>query len=89
MKETGVSKQMRFKISSNLVVQIGRDNYLSANQVVNQLMGYEGFTLKKDNVMTSIDNLLYKNHEIESAYLDMLTGEIILNLSEDEFVEVL
>lgn len=78
-------KTFRFKISNNLVLQIDHLNYISANQIVDQLMNYEGFTLKKDNVMKSIDNLLYNNYPIEAAYYDCLTGEVVLELSDEEF----
>ena len=77
-------KDYRFKISSNLILQI-YDNYLSANQIVDQLMTYPGFTLKKDNVIKSIGNLLYNNHSIKEAFYDCLTGEVLILVDDEEY----
>lgn len=79
-------KGLRFKVSSNLVFQISTANYMSADQAVDQLMQYEGFTLKSDNRIRCIGNLLYNNHAIESAAYDALTGEIVLDISDSEYV---
>lgn len=78
-------KDYRFKISNNLILQINNDNYISANQIVDQLLTYEGFTLKKDNVIKSIGNLLYNNHSIKEAYYDCLVGEVLIFIDDEEF----
>lgn len=80
--------QVKFKLSSNLMLEIGRNNRISADKLVESLMGFEGFTLKRSNVKKIIDNLLYNNHSIEESFYDCLTGEIVLNLSDEDYTYI-
>ena len=75
--------RISFMLGSNLIFQISKDNYMSANQIVDFLMSQEGFSLKKDNVMKSIDNLLFNGREIVAAYYDCLSGKVYLDVSDD------
>lgn len=79
--------KVEFQLSSNLVLQISESNYMSADQLIDQLMSHDGFTLKKDNVKRSVDNLLYNNHPIKKAYYDCLTGKVVLILHDYEWVD--
>ena len=50
---------------------------------MNDLFKDEHITKKKDNVIESIENLLYDGREIEKAEYDMLMNEVILYLKEE------
>lgn len=59
---------------------ISETGYLKASDLLEQLIKNEHITKKCDNVMLRLDNLLYKGNEIESAYLDIETEYVILNI---------
>lgn len=75
--------KVSFMLGSNLVFQISKSNYMSANQIVDFLMEQGCFTLKKDNVMKSLDNMLYYGREITAGEYDCLTGKVTLTISDE------
>lgn len=76
--------RISFQLSSNLRLQISRSNYMSANQLVDQLLSLDNkFTLKKDNVVKSLENMLYSGREILGGEYDCLTGIIYLDISDE------
>ena len=56
---------------------------IKANSIINELFKDEHITKKWDNVIESIENLLYDGREIEKAEYDMLTNEVILYLKKE------
>lgn len=71
---------IKIQLKNNL--KITDTGYLESQYLLEQLIQNEHFTKKRENVMLRLDNILYDNIEIKSAYLDIKNEFVILNLKE-------
>ena len=69
---------VRIKMPANIVYELSNTGNIKAKNMMNALFKDEYITKKKDSVVESIENCLYKGREIEKAMYDMLTNEVIL-----------
>ena len=73
------------KANANVVYEISNTGMLKANTLMEQIKAFPGMELKKDNVMPSLENFLFKGREITKAEYDMLTNEIHLYISDFDY----
>lgn len=71
---------IRIKMPANIVYELSNTGNIKAKNLMETLFKDENITKKKDNVIESIENCLYKGKEIEKAMYDMLTNEVILRV---------
>lgn len=74
---------VKIKMNANIKYELTNTGMIKANSIMNDLFKDEHITKKKDNVIESIENLLYDGREIEKAEYDMLMNEVILYLKEE------
>lgn len=71
---------IRIQMPANIVYELSNTGNIKAKNLMKVLFENENITKKKDNVIESIENCLYKGKEIEKAMYDMLTNEVILRV---------
>ena len=74
---------VKIKMNANIKYELTNTGMIRANSMINELFKDEHITKKWDNVIESIENLLYDGREIEKAEYDMLTNEVILYLKKE------
>lgn len=74
---------VKIKMNANIKYELTNTGMIKANSIMNDLFKDEHITKKKDNVIESIENLLYDGREIEKAEYNMLMNEVILYLKEE------
>lgn len=75
-----MERKIRLKMPANAVYSVTNVGYIKACDMFKTLMENKHIEKKRDNVIESIENLLYDGHEIVMAEYDMLTNEVILYL---------
>ena len=80
-------KEVIIKANANVVCEITNTGMLKADTIIKNMMELDDkITMKKDNVIPSIDNFLYEGRAIKKAMYDMLTNEIHLFISDRDWV---
>lgn len=74
---------IKIKVNALIKYELKHTGMIKAESMVNELFKNEHITKKIDNVIESIENLLYDGKEIEKAYYDALTNEVELHLKSE------
>ena len=71
---------VRMKMPATAKYEIEDTGKLKASTLLDIVFEDKHVVKKKDNVVKSLDNMLYDGHAVEKAYYDMLTNEIEIHL---------
>lgn len=82
-----MEKIVKIKMCANIQYELSNTGMIKANSMLQELFKNEHISKKVDNVIQSIENLLYDNLEVEKAFYDMLTNEVILHLREVKYLD--
>ena len=74
---------VKIKANEYVTYEITNFGYLKAKDLMKQLFENEHITKKSEDVVESLENLLYDNKEITKAMYDMYEHVIILYLKEE------
>lgn len=75
-----VERKVRLKMPGNIIYGVTNFGYIKACDMFKTLLENRHIEKKKENVIESMENLLYDGHEIVMAEYDMLTNEVVLYL---------
>lgn len=80
-------KEVKIKVPANAVYEFGNFGDIKTKGILPYIYSQKEASKKKYSVTESIANLLWEGKEVKKAYYDMLTNEVILNVSDLDWHE--
>lgn len=77
--------EIRIKVPANVIYELNNTGGIKAKNIMPVLFSRPEASRKMDSVMDCIDNLLWNGKAVKEAYYDMLTNEVLLRLSEQDW----
>lgn len=77
--------EVRIKVPANIIYELDNTGGIKAKNIMPVLFSRPEASRKMESVMDSIWNLLWNGREVKEAYYDMLTNEVLLKISDQEW----